>query len=185
MIEDVSRCVTADAKQTGNLLFLLGRTTAALGGSHYLLVEGLDTGTDVPPVDAGESRRIMAAVQKAIEGGLVRACHDLSEGGLAVAAAEMAFSGGLGVQLDLSEVPAGGGVPEAALLFAENAGRFLVEAALDNRQAFLETVKHVPHAEVGRVTGTGRIVIRGPEGRKVIDVSIADAKAAWQGTFDW
>jgi phosphoribosylformylglycinamidine (FGAM) synthase-like enzyme len=185
VIEDVSRCVTADAKQPGNLLFLLGRTTAHLGGSHYLLVEGLESGTDVPPVDAVESRRVMAAVQKAIKDGLARACHDLSEGGLAVAAAEMAFSGGVGLELDLSEVVAEAEASEGALLFAENAGRFLVEVAPESRTTFLAIAKDVPHAELGCVTQADRIVVRGLEGRKVIDVSIAEAKAAWQGTFGW
>jgi len=184
VIADVSRCLTADAKQAGNSLFLLGLTTGELGGSHLLLVEGVESGTDVPLVDPAESRKVMEAIQKAIQAGLVRACHDLSEGGLAVAAAEMAFSGGVGVELDLAAVLAEGDVPEAALLFAENAGRFLVEVAPDKRDAFLKIVRDVPFGEVGRVTGTGRMVVN-HAGRAVIDVSGADAKAAWQRTFDW
>ncbi len=185
VIADVACCVTADAKQPGNLLFLLGATTAHLGGSHYLLVRGVGSGTDVPPVNPAGSREVMAAVQKAIEAGIVGACHDLSEGGLAVAAAEMAFAGGLGVELELAKVPAGPRVPAAAQLFAENAGRFLVEVAPESRQRFLQAVQAVPHGQVGRVTDSGRIVILGRRGGKLIDVAAAEAKSAWQKTFDW
>ena len=85
----------------------------------------------------------MQAVQTAIEAGCVRACHDLSEGGLAVAAAEMAFAGGLGMELDLSAVGrrGEGDATEAAMLFGESAGRFLVEVAPDQYDAFLRIVE--------------------------------------------
>jgi phosphoribosylformylglycinamidine synthase len=185
VIDDVSRCVTADAKAAGNFLMLLGRTAPQLGGSHYLLVEGLQTGNDVPPVDLPTNLKVMRAVQAAIQAGAVRACHDLSEGGLAVAAAEMALAGGLGVELDLAAVPTtDNSVGDQARLFAESAGRLLVEVAPDKYDAFMRIVKDCPVGEVGRVTGTGRVVIKGQAGT-VIDLPAADAKAAWQKTFDW
>jgi len=186
VIDDVSKCVTADLKEAGNYLFILGRTGGQLGGSHYLLAKGLASGSDVPPVDLATNLRVMRALQQAIAGGAVRACHDLSEGGLAVAAAEMAFSGGLGVQINLSALP----VPMhqfspaiAAILFAEYAGRFLVEVAPENYDAFLRIVKDCPFGEVGRATDTGRITIQNGAARPVVDIGIADAKAAWQSTF--
>ena len=184
VVADARRCITADAKEAGNCLVLLGRTGAELGGSHVLLVEGLETGNDVPPVDLATNVRVMRTLQAGIEAGLVRACHDLSEGGLAVAAAEMAFAGALGVDLDLAAMPADADVPETARLFAESAGRFLVEVAPENRQAFLDLFTDLPAGEVGKVTGTGRVVIRGRAGT-VIDLAIDEAKAAWQSTFDW
>jgi len=184
VVPDARRCVTADAKEAGNCLFLLGRTGGQLGGSHYLIVEGLQSGNDVPPVDLEVNFRVMKALQSAIEAGLVRSCHDLSEGGLAVAAAEMAFAGGLGVELDLAAMETRGDVPEPAKLFAESAGRFLVEVAPDGREAFLDIMKDCPVGRLGEVTGTGRVVIGGEAGA-VIDLPIDEAKAAWQETFDW
>ncbi|MBL7132521.1 MAG: phosphoribosylformylglycinamidine synthase subunit PurL [Phycisphaerae bacterium] len=184
VIDDVGKCVTADAKQAGNYLFILGRTGARLGGSHYLLVEGIETGNDVPEVDLAANYATMLALQQAIEAGVVRCCHDLSEGGLAVAAAETAFAGGLGLELDLAAVPTGPSANEQTLLFAEDAGRFLVEVTPDNYDAFMRIVKDRPAGELGRVTDTGRIVINS-DGRGLIDLPIADAKAAWQKTFDW
>jgi phosphoribosylformylglycinamidine synthase len=184
VIDDVGRCVSADAKQAGNYLFILGRTQGLLGGSHYLLVEGIQTGTDVPPVDLETSSRVMRALQAAIETGAVRSCHDLSEGGLAVAAAEMAFAGGLGVSLDLPAVPADGQISDVAKLFAESAGRFLVEVTPENHDAFMRIVKDCPVGELGQVTDSGRIVIAADR-QVLVDIPITQAKAAWQKTFNW
>ena len=184
VIEDVGRCVTADAKEAGNTVFLLGRTTAQLGGSHYLLAENLPSGTDVPPVDLATSRAVMMALQAAIRAGAVRACHDLSEGGLAVAAAEMAFSGALGMDLDLTDMPASGAVAPGAMLFGESAGRFLVEVAPEHYDRFLRLVADVPVVQAGQVTATGRLVIRHC-GAALLEADLARAKAAWQGTFKY
>jgi phosphoribosylformylglycinamidine synthase len=184
VVQDASRCVTADAKTPGDYLFLLGRTQPQLGGSHFLLAEGVEAGNDVPPVDMVTSAKVLRAVHAAIKAGCVAACHDLSEGGLAVASAELAFAGGLGVELDLSAVPTDGEVPDAAKLFAESAGRLLVEVPPEKYDAFCRLVADCPFGELGRVTEAGRIVIRG-EQSALIDLPVADAKAAWQKTFDW
>jgi phosphoribosylformylglycinamidine synthase subunit PurSL len=192
VIDDVSRCVTADAKSPGNYVFIVGATGPELGGSHYLRAEGLPTGNDVPLVSPTASRKQMAAVQQAIAAGLVRSCHDLSEGGLAVAAAEMAFAGGVGMELNLSAMPIGRtgfgapqSVPATAMLFAESPGRFLVEVAPKDFDAFCRAMKNVPFGEIGRVTETPRLVIRGLNRKPLVDGDLAELKAAWQGTFRW
>ncbi len=94
-------CVTMDLKGPGNLLYLIGETKDEMGGSHYNLVNGL-TGGNVPTVDKEMAPKIFRALHQAIKQGLILSCHDLSEGGLAVAAAEMAFAGGVGVELKLN-----------------------------------------------------------------------------------
>ena len=96
-VDDVGRCVSMDLKTPGNLLYLVGLTKDELGGSHFSLVEGL-SGGEVPKMDAAAAKKTFVAIHKAIHAEVVRACHDLSEGGLAVAAAEMAFAGGLGAR---------------------------------------------------------------------------------------
>ncbi|KKL20790.1 hypothetical protein LCGC14_2451940, partial [marine sediment metagenome] len=90
-VDDVSRCVTMDLKESGNYLYQVGTTKNEMGGSHFAIIHSL-TGGQVPRVDAKSAKATFAALHKAIAAGLVRACHDLSEGGLAVAAAEMAFA---------------------------------------------------------------------------------------------
>jgi phosphoribosylformylglycinamidine synthase len=159
---------------------LVGRTRGELGGSHLLRACGLETGNDVPPVDPAANRRTMLALQKVISDGLVRSCHDLSEGGLAVAAAEMAFAGGLGVEVSLENIPTDGEVPPAAKLFGESAGRFLVEVEPDKADAFVAALGETALAEIGKITDAGRVVVG-----ETIDLPIDEAKQAWQGTFDW
>jgi phosphoribosylformylglycinamidine (FGAM) synthase-like enzyme len=185
VVDDARKCVTSDAKSAGNILFLLGRTGSKLGGSHLLKAMGLETGNDVPVVDMETNLATFRALQAAIEAGLVRACHDLSEGGLAAAASEMAFAGGLGVELNLDAAPTSDDAAgTVAKLFAEDAGRFLVEVTPENHDAFLRLVKDGPVGQVGKVTDSGRTVCVA-DGKTVLDVDNAEAKAAWQGTFDW
>ncbi|MEZ6071022.1 MAG: AIR synthase-related protein [Pirellulales bacterium] len=189
-VDDVARCVTMDFKAAGNLIYQVGATFDELGGSHFGLVTGATGG--VPRVDAEVARRTFAAVHRAIRGSLVRACHDLSEGGLAVAAAEMAFAGGLGAELRLADVPhrlTAEQTTAATLLFAESNTRFLCEVAPDAQAAFEAALADVPCALVGRVTGEPRLrisdIVTDGESTYVVDTAIDELKRAWQGTFDW
>ncbi|MHC4399377.1 MAG: phosphoribosylformylglycinamidine synthase subunit PurL [Planctomycetota bacterium] len=187
-VDDVSRCVTMDLKEPGNYLYQVGLTKEELGGSHFALVESLRGGL-VPKVDADAAKRTFAAVHRAIDSGLVRACHDLSEGGLAAAAAEMAFAGDYGARVFLGQVPQAIHVDEAsaadlarlqkkmphedlhplctyppaaaALLFAESNTRFLCEVRPHAAGAFEQTLADVPHALVGEVVDTGKLEILG------------------------
>ncbi|HEY1068009.1 MAG TPA: AIR synthase-related protein, partial [Pirellulales bacterium] len=103
-VEDVAQCVTMDLKAAGNLIYQVGVTRNELGGSHYALVTGA-SGGQPPTVDPLLAKSLFTALHKAIKAGLVKSCHDLSEGGLAVAIAEMAFAGGLGATIHLAPVP--------------------------------------------------------------------------------
>ena len=88
IVPDVSRAVTAELKSAGDVLYLVGETRAEFGGTHYALINGLSGGAvPQPKPDALDTLR---ALHQAISGGLVRACHDCAEGGVAVALAEMA-----------------------------------------------------------------------------------------------
>ena len=84
-----------DLKEPGNDIYLIGDTRTEMGGSHFNLVHRLDGGT-VPHVNRLQAPNVFRALHAAISAGIVRSCHDLSEGGLAVAAAEMAFAGAVG-----------------------------------------------------------------------------------------
>src|SRR4029079_12695916 len=123
-VDDVSKCVTMDLKQPGDLLYLVGETKNELGGSHFAIVNGL-SGGQVPTMNIERARNTFAAVHRAILAGLVRACHDLSEGGLAVAVAEMAFAGGLAAKVDLEAMPAAADAADPAIrMFSESNSRF-------------------------------------------------------------
>ena len=165
------------------MLFVIGETRAELGGWHYLRVENLESGNDIPPVDGAANLATLRTVQKAIKAGLIRSAHDLSEGGLTVAAAEMGFSGGLGIDISLENLPtAGDSVSDIAKLFGESAGRFLVEVTPENSAAFEEMMAElkIPCGQIGKITDSQRLVIDG-----FIDAGNEDCKSAWNTTFDW
>jgi len=189
-MDDVQNCVTMDLKQAGNLLYQVGATKAELGGSHFCQVEE-HTGGQVPTVDTQTAKQTFTALHEAIRSGLVRSCHDLSEGGLAVAAAEMAFAGGMGLEIRLQQVPhdiaadCDGGL-DANLLFSEANSRFLCEVSAENKEQFERTLRDVPHAAIGDVTGTGEVrVISAIGGANVIRSDITTLKEAWQNPLRW
>jgi len=184
-IEDIGRAVTMDAKKAGNLIYLVGQTQSELGGSHFALVNGLEGGT-APQVDVASAPRIFAAVRGAINQRLVRSCHDLSEGGLAVAAAEMAFAGDLGLELSLAPLRKASGIDDpATLLFSESNTRFLLEVPPAQRSAFERLFEGLPGILLGRVTNDGRLRVTDDGERPLIDASLPDLKKAWKSPLAW
>jgi phosphoribosylformylglycinamidine synthase subunit PurSL len=195
-IDDVSRVVTMDFKQAGNVLYQVGTTNCEFGGSHLALVARLSGGR-APRVDPARAMATFAALHKAIHSGYVRSCHDLSEGGLAVAAAEMAFAGGLGARIYLLEVPHEIPNTEAAevpggfasiLLFSESNSRFLVEVPQDCVGHFEEILGSVPHAAIGEVIAAPQLLVVDVDpvaDRHLIEIDIATLKEAWQKPLRW
>jgi phosphoribosylformylglycinamidine synthase len=189
-IDHVGRAVTMDLKEPGNYLYAIGLTKNELAGSHFALVEGLEGG-EVPKVDGAVAKRTFAAVHHAIRTGRVRACHDLSEGGLAVAAAEMAFAGGLGLDIDLNRVPCSSDATDpAVLLFSESNTRFLCEVPPRYAEAFEATFSgpepstHVPCQRIGTVIEIPHLQVRA-EQALVINAEVKSLKEAWQKPLRW
>jgi phosphoribosylformylglycinamidine synthase len=175
-VPDVRRCVTMDLKAPGNWLYLVGVTKPELGGSHYHLVTG-QTGGEPPRVDLELAPRLFRALHTAMTQGLMRSCHDLSEGGLAVAAAEMAFAGEVGADITgRPEVPMGDDV----WLFSESATRWLAEVEPDKAAAFEACFASLPLEAVGQTVAESRLRIAGAGGEWVVWVPLAELKAAWQ-----
>ena len=134
-IDDVRHCVTMDLKSPGSLLYQVGVTGNHLGGSHWSLVN-CATGGQVPTVNVLRAKSTFEALHQAIRAGVIRSCHDLSEGGLAACVSEMAFAGGLG-RLDIAAIKIEGEsnrtnttLPQ---LFSESNSRFVVEVEPDNQ----------------------------------------------------
>jgi phosphoribosylformylglycinamidine synthase len=178
-VPDVRHCVTMDLKEPGNWLFLVGVTKNEMGGSHYHLIHGIEGGTP-PRVDLELAPRLFRKLHEAIRRGLVRACHDLSEGGLAVATAEMAFAGGVGADLeDLGS--RGQGDPDEALLFSESATRFVIEVAPGNVPAVQECFGDaVSLTRIGQTCKERRLRVAGAGGEWVVWAQLADLHEAWR-----
>jgi phosphoribosylformylglycinamidine synthase subunit PurSL len=184
-VHDVRRCVTMDLKEPGNDLYLVGVTKDELGGSHLHAVTG-QTGGTPPNVDLAQAPKVFAAVHKAVTGGLVRACHDCSEGGLAVAVAEMAFAGEVGADVTgLNDLPGAGGLNDVVRLFSESTTRFVIEAKPEFAERLKQTFAGLPFAKIGTTVADQRLRIAGADGEWLVWAKLSELKEAWQKPLRW
>jgi phosphoribosylformylglycinamidine synthase II len=182
IVPDVSATCSMDLKGAGHELVLVGVSGPELGGSHVARLLGA-VGRELPPVDLVLAPRVLAAVHAGIAGGHVLACHDLSEGGLGVAAAEMAFAGGIGAEIDLARVPVRGAPDVLRRLFGQSASRFLLEVEKGQLAALHAILKDIPHALVGRTAAHADLVVT-DGGRPVLREGLAALRAAWLAPLD-
>jgi phosphoribosylformylglycinamidine synthase len=173
---DMERTVTAHFKAAGNRLYLLGETERTLAGSAYLAQIGAQGGA--PPALPAEPLVRYRALHAAMRQGLVQSAHDLSEGGLAVALAEMALAGRLGATVELAGVGAPD-LPADVRLFSETLGRLLVEVAAQDAPAFEAALDGQPLAVLGAVNDLARLQIT-LHGEGLVDVPVATLVAAWK-----
>ncbi len=181
-MEDINRAVTMDLKSPGNRLFLVGVTKEELGGSHWAMVNNL-TGGDVPQLNLNRAPKIFQAVHRVIQSRLVRSCHDLSEGGLAVALAEMAFAGEFGIDVSLKNLTPN--LEDGVLLFSESNTRFVLEVPPECVDSFVTEFDGLPLFALGTVTETDRVRITGQTGNILIDTPWSELKACWQTPLNW
>ncbi|HEX8659959.1 MAG TPA: AIR synthase-related protein, partial [Hymenobacter sp.] len=153
-MEDVRRAVTSDFKQADDVVYLLGETYDELGGSEFYALHG-HLGANVPKVDFERAKALYTLVGQANDQSLVQSCHDLSDGGLAVALAECTFGYGFGATIDLPE----NGLALPVQLFAESHSRFLATVASAHVPAF-EQLLGRRATRLGIVTKEGRLAVR-------------------------
>ncbi|MGQ9478951.1 MAG: phosphoribosylformylglycinamidine synthase subunit PurL [Thermoproteota archaeon] len=179
IIPDVRRAVTIGLKQGGDPVYVLGLTREELRGSAYLRLLGKDAGR-VPRVNGDFSRSLVSRLIKAVDQGLVAACHDLSEGGLGVAATEMIVSTkGLGMKIDLRKVPSETSRSDY-ILFSESASRFLVEVRMGSDERFEKLFSGLPFGRIGMVTDEPSMKIIGVKGEEHT-LNASEAKKSWRG----
>ena len=175
--EDIRECVTVDLKKAGNLLYLIGETKKELGGSAYYKLRGLEGGT-VPRTDPKVLQRSMVALVEAMKAGIVASCHDISDGGLAVALCEMCIGGNNGVYIDIGAVN-----PELRSdykLFSESNTRWVVEVHRGETERFeaFMTAHDVCIIKLGAVMTDNRLGIS-DNGMELVEISIDDVRSAW------
>ncbi len=176
--------VSMDIKEPGNPIFLLGALTKMLGGSLYLQHRGVES-AKIPLLNASAAIEAYTKLHQAIILGYVRACHDISDGGLAVAAAEMAFAGGHGIAIDLNKAPNADAKRDDEALFNEHPGQLLIEVARDKEEEFVSIMNTSACGRIGTVQDATRLIITGLTGRTLIDEDIQLLKKAWQAPLQW
>ncbi len=194
IIDDVNQSVTMDFKEAGNLVYLVGDFDPVFGGSHYVLSttddgqqtvdrgpETINSSTvlrppsivDEPVPNVSENApAVYRALHKAILQGWVRSCHDLSEGGLAVAAAEMCIGGRLGLKMELAaEDP-------LRALFGETNGCLLVEVQPGNAASFEKLFENLPKLRIATVETEPNFVVN-KAGKEISFAPVDDLVTVW------
>jgi phosphoribosylformylglycinamidine synthase len=189
-INDVSKAVTMDVKNKGDLVYVVGETYDELGASEYFSYIGEKLraeryiGNKVPKVDAAKAKMIYAALSDATDSELVSSIHTPTMGGLGVALAQSAFAGGFGMEIALKKVPYSGEMRDDYILFSQSNSRFVVTVPKAKQKKFERFMKKNTYAKVGTVTGNRRLKIRGLSGKSIIDSDIDSLKAAWKGRLE-
>jgi phosphoribosylformylglycinamidine synthase len=174
LLDDISSMATVALKRAEEALILIGDTRGHLGASLYLReIHGMEEGAP-PPVDLQAERRNGDFVRGLIAGGEVTACHDVSDGGLLVALAEMAMAGGVGVEIEL---PDGAKPAPHAWLFGEDQGRYLLTTPDPDTAVAAAAAAGVPVFRLG-VTGGDALNIGG-----LTTISVAELRAAHEAWF--
>jgi phosphoribosylformylglycinamidine synthase II len=178
MIPDIRKAITVELKEEGNPIFILGMTNADMNGSVYTRLKGA-RGGDVPKVDGVLSKSIMDALTGAIDRELVASCHDVSDGGLGVAAAEMVISSKMGICMNLSKTQSQTR-REDFLLFSESNSRFIVEVKESKVKEFEAIFRGLPANLVGEVTRERALMFFDMQGKETF-VKASDLCKAWRG----
>ncbi|MDL1955637.1 MAG: phosphoribosylformylglycinamidine synthase subunit PurS [Candidatus Desulfofervidus auxilii] len=181
-IEDVRKVVSMDVKRPGDLIYILGMTYDELGGSEYFAEHGF-IGNNVPKVNAKTAKRLYLNLHDAIMEKIIASCHDCSDGGLGVALAESAFAGGLGMEIDLRNVPYEGEKRNDYILFSESQSRFIVTIHPEYKEAFESFMTDCVFAQIGQVRDDEQFIVKGINGETIIKTDIYVLKEAWKNTL--
>ncbi|HHQ44544.1 MAG TPA: phosphoribosylformylglycinamidine synthase subunit PurL [Candidatus Altiarchaeales archaeon] len=172
MVGDVNKVVSTDLKKKGSRILLVGETTREMAGSAYYQLNNINSGI-IPKPNPEVTKKLSENLVSIIEEGLIRSCHDISEGGLFVALSEMCFGGRLGVELDLSVM---GGLRTDFKLFSESPTRWVVEVGEKNAG---RVSKELDAIDLGRVIGNKSMYVK--DGEVELHLVTTDLQKIWAG----
>jgi phosphoribosylformylglycinamidine synthase len=197
IIENAQNTVTMPFKEGADRLFILGYTRNELGGSVFSKINKIKDGV-VPSVYPKESKLIMEKIHTAINKGLIEACHDVSEGGIAAAVSEMAFAGQKGAYIDIDKILTDGNLhtedeyyysiaklTPSEILFSESNGRFVIEVKNENAEKIKTLFKGSAICEAGFVREDGEVIFESLKEKIKIKERYEKLLKCWKSTINW
>ncbi len=183
VVPDVNKCLTSDFKNVGDKIYMLGLTRPEFGGSEIGRELGFSH-SSVPRVDFHSARKRYETVFEATQKGLINAAHDCSDGGFAVALAEMCIGGRMGADVDIDRLPVEGELNVSGKLYAESASRLLVSVPVANVDDFEAMFAGQDYACIGSVTDNMKLALREKDSN-VLQVNVAELVSAFKTTLNW
>lgn len=180
-MDDITKAVTLDFKQEGDVVYILGETHKELGGGEFFRLLN-ETGNQVPKVNAQVALSLYDCVGKATQKELCRSLHTPVFGGLGIAFAKSAIAGRMGVDIDLDAIPTSEKMSGTEILFSETNSRFVATVAPENVKDFEAIFADQIYAKVGVVTADGKITFR-QSGKILAQVALEDAVNAYKSTL--
>ncbi len=177
---DVSRTVSPEFKNAGDLIYILGETNDELGASEYAKMLAGKTGAignRVPKVNLARNLHTYRALESAMKDGLVASAISVSSGGLGAALAKAAIGGMLGAEISLKNLPGNASTVDAKL-FSESQGRVVLSIAPKHERAFRKIIGKNPFAKLGRVIGGSKFEIR-DKNQKVVGTNVGKLCSAY------
>ena len=185
LMDDIFKATTSDLKIEGSIIYLVGRTLFEMGGSAYMRSAGIECGC-VPDVDLDTSQRTMEAMLEMNGASLLNAVHDISDGGLGAAMAEMCIGGHLGADLNISPIGIQNGSSESegprndVKLFSESNSRYLIEVPLEKAMKAEDCLSRhkTNYTKIGTVGGSTLRISDGE--RLLLDVPVDVLDHVWR-----
>ncbi len=182
VVEDITKCISMEAKFPGDLVYVLGETKNELGASEYYQEMG-SVGLNVPVVEAEELWPQYTALYMAIQKDLISSCHAVSRGGLAVHMAMVAMAGELGMEIQAPLIPAAPGLTVTQTFYSESCGRFVITVAPERKEDFEKVFSGLKIARVGVVKESADFRIKNDQGEKIIEEDQNRLTDCWKRTF--
>ncbi|MCK4256803.1 phosphoribosylformylglycinamidine synthase subunit PurL, partial [candidate division WOR-3 bacterium] len=174
IIDDVNKTVTQNIKSLDNPVYIIGHTYPELGNSLLNRILQFSDGKE-PDIRSERAIELYKILYKSIKEGMVVSCHDCSEGGIGVALAEMCFGSGLGLKINLNNIPSSGLREPFSILFSESNSRFILEVDIKRKNEFEEVMTGISYAQIGDVISTNKLIIN-----NLLNITISRLESAWK-----
>lgn len=181
---EVSNVISMEFKKPGNSVYIVGLTRDEMGGSCYLELKNKKS-TKVPIMDFKIARKIFKRIAEAVKRKLIISAHDVSDGGLIVALAEMSLASGFGFNGTAENVPAYKIEYNYQLLFSESNTRFIVEVPQEKKDIFEKFFKNITIGFVGTILDSTEFIFKGINKDIVIRTSVQSLLSSWRNPRNW